>query len=236
MAFTARPTSTDLLTKLVNQAHTFDVGNVIIFKTATYVLAQADSLRNSAGCMIVSIIPDANSFYATQTGWVNNLTDGPYTTGLQYYLSPSAAGMLTATPPNTIVLPCFVADTPTSGYFFGGSGLQFSNELFTWSSTNINTQMVSNHGYFVDANVTMTLPLVAGVGEIIEVAGQDVNGFTIAQNAVPAQFIIVPGGTTTMGALGSIEFTQGGSTCRLVCLIANTAWQLLSNEDSLIVT
>ncbi len=231
MAFSARPTSTDLLTKLVNQtAHGFFVGQVLIFNGTIYVTAKADTPAHSNGCMIVSIVPDANSFYLTQTGWVNDLT-GSYTPGIQYYLSPTSAGALTSTIPTTVgqmIIPCFVADTTTSGFFYGGSGTEVeSGSLFGWSTATSNTNMGVNQGYFTLSATTlnMTLPPSGNVavGDVIKIANLAGN-FSILTNSSQ---------TINFGdeiALTSITSKSVGDSIELICYTASpyALFQVLS--------
>lgn len=232
MAYSSRPTSTDLLTKLVNQAHTFDLGEVLIFNGANYVPAQADSLAGSQGIGIVSIIVDANNFYLTQTGWVNGLTmNAPYAAGSQYYLSPLLPGELTTVAPTAIgdvYLPCFVADSTTSGYFYTGPGrLIESPTAVTWTVVTVAgpTQMVANNGYVSNSGVTVQLdmPAAALLGDTIYVANE-AGQFQINIGANTVQVASTLGNTSiTSNSVGdSVTLVATGATTWIALAGAGT--------------
>lgn len=239
MANSARPTSTDLLTKLINlNGHGFTVGQVLVEKIGVWSTAQADSLINCAGSWIVSIVVDANSFYVTQTGWVNNLT-GPYTVGIQYYLSPTSAGNLTATKPTTagqVLFPCFVPDSATSGFFYGGSGELITSGAFrNWHVNNTNETMVANDGYAIIGAVTVSKAIPAAFSPGDEFA-------VMLHDAAPAAFIItMPGGITVFDvgagvsttAGGTISSTVQGNTIIMVGMRANTELRVLNSKGAL---
>lgn len=87
-------------TSVAQTAHGFVVGDVIrnAGTANTYAKAQADSAANAEVVGIVSVVTDANNFIFTTEGIV---TAGVpvNTAGTTYFLSPSTAGLLTATEP-----------------------------------------------------------------------------------------------------------------------------------------
>lgn len=235
-AFTARALSTNRLQNSVNQSgHGFVVGNTVIFDGAAWVDSQASSLAECAGTCMVSLVLDADNFVVTQTGWVNNFDASlaflPLTEGQQYYLDPT--GGLTLTEPTTtgfVSLPCLIADTTTSGYFFGGSGnLIKASQLFAWETVTTNTNMVVNRGYFINggASIDMLLPPTAQPGDVIEIATLGTNGCVITQNALQSINIVDEtssvgaGGTVTLQSMNGVR--SGG--IRLVCMVADTTWK-----------
>lgn len=243
-AYSARPTSTNELTQLVNlTAHGFSVGQVLIYfynaGMPQWQLAKADTLAHCAGSCIVSIVPSADTFYVTQTGYVNNLM-GPYTIGQQYYLSPTSAGNLTLVEPSAagnVVLPCFVADTLTSGYFTGGSGVLIAsaNELATVIITAATVVMTADTRYVVEANVPcdLTLPVAANLGQIIIIDNNSTDEVLIGQNNAPMQLIRFGNGTSTPGTAGGLLSITKGDSITLVCVSTNnTLWMAEANEGS----
>lgn len=105
--------------KLITQtAHGFAVGDVVRLNgSASYTKAQANSVANAAVAGVVSIVPDANSFWLRTSGHQPNLTG--LTAGTTYFLSATTAGALTATEPvgvSVVTKPVLVADTTTSGF------------------------------------------------------------------------------------------------------------------------
>jgi hypothetical protein len=113
------------VTKDINQvAHGFTAGELVrLSGTSTYDEAQADSAANAEVVGIVSAVADVDNFTLTTSGYVSGLSG--LTANTMYFLSPSTAGLLTATEPSTvgqISKPCFYADTTTSGYFINYRG------------------------------------------------------------------------------------------------------------------
>jgi hypothetical protein len=224
MAYSARPTSSNALTELVSlTAHGFVVGQVIIYDGA-WVLAEASSLAACAGSWMVSIVIDANDFYVTQTGYVGPFTaaagnDVPYTPGVQYYLSPTSAGHLTTVMPaaaGQVVLPCFVADSTDTGYFYGGSGtLVESGQLFSWSTVNTNVANTGvNKGYFTSSGgtITLTLPPDGSVA-----VGDEIRVSNLAGNF---EILLHASQTINFGdvvAATSITSSAVGDSIELVC-------------------
>ena len=85
------------------------------------------------------------------------------------------------------------------------------------------TQMVNNAAYICNGsgNLTMTLPLTATVGNLIQVTNLQ-NGFTIAQNA--GQSIRLTTAVTTVGTGGSISSNNNGDSITIECAVENTTW------------
>lgn len=114
--------STNALNKPVSQvAHGFAVGEIVKFAGGVYALAQADSFSNANAIGMVSAINDVDSFWVTQTGYVVDLTTGPYVQNTTYFLSEAVAGALTSTAPTgatEYVRPIFHADSTTSGFVY----------------------------------------------------------------------------------------------------------------------
>jgi len=237
----ARPTSTDSLTKLVNQTtHGFAVGDVIRFDQAMnkFVIALADSLINCTGSWIVSIFLDVDNFYITQTGWVNNLT-GPFTIGIQYYLDP--AGGLTQVRPSAVgevILACFVPDTTTSGYFYGGSGeLITSGSFSTLNVVDTNQTMMANNAYATNdaGSVTLAIPPAFSVGDEFVIFAHTAGGFQITMGVTVKVYDVGLGVSTTAG--GTITSTVQGNTITFVCIIDSTdlnpAFRVLNSKGAL---
>lgn len=104
----------------------------------------------------------------------------------------------------------------------------FNSTCMNWTTINSDTIATVNYGYFVNGGslVTLTLPLQANVGDIIEIAGQGVGGWRVAQN--DGQQIIFGITQTTVGTGGYIENTQQNDTVRLVCQVTNNRWEVVN--------
>jgi len=240
MAFSARPTSTDLLTKLINQtAHGFALGTVIVFNGTVYVAAEADIQAHCEGVMMVSIVPDVNSFYATQVGYCTGLP-GVYVAGDQYYLSASVPGTLTTVAPSGVgqfIVPCFVPDSTTSGYFYTSSGMEVkAASIMPWSTVTTDTSMIVNNGYFTNSGpeLNMTLPVTATPGDIIRIATVNTGGFAIKQNAGQTINFIQDDTTTGTGGVIHLVATEGtvSGSIDIICVIADTNFKIIGSTGN----
>jgi len=227
MAYSARLLSTNALQKQINQAHTFVVGDVVRLSAGIYVKAQADSEAHAAVCGMVSYVPDANTFFLCQVGYVSSISVAKAPNTL-YYLDESTAGALTAGKPTVVgqvVVPCFIAFAANEGYFFGNTGVLIkASGVLPWVPVAINTTMAANTGYMCSSGATldMTLPAVSAVGDKIQIIG--ITGlFKIVQAG--AQVVKNDGTATTPGAGGSATSTVAGDGISLICTVANTSWQ-----------
>ncbi len=112
----------------------------------------------------------------------------------------------------------------------GGGGVT------TWTVITTNTAAAVNNGYIVNggSTLTITLPSVAAVGAIIRITGlSSADGWTIAQNA--GQKIVYGISTSTVGVSGSVSSTEPTDTIELVCVVANTTFNVLSSIGFLTV-
>lgn len=240
MAFSARPSSSNELNQLVNETgHGFAVGDVLRFNGTIFVKAQANSLVNCQGVVIVSLVSSVDSFYVTQIGWVNDLT-ATFVAGTQYYVDPAVAGALTSVQPTStgqIYLPCFVADDDHSGYFYTSSGIAISSPTeFNWTVVTTNTTLATNNGYFANSagNINFTLPATFNVGDVIQIAGVSTGSWAVLQNA--GQSILVGAlGATTIGVGGSLASTNAHDSIELIGYVANTTLYLKPTEGSITV-
>lgn len=85
---------------------------------------------------------------------------------------------------------------------------------------------VSNHGYIANnaSLVTITLPSTAAVGDVIEISGKGAGGWKIAQNS--GNIIHFGMWDTTTGTGGYLSSTDKRDSLRLVCVVANTEWNV----------
>lgn len=101
---------------------------------------------------------------------------------------------------------------------------------FTWSvETGASVAMVVNHGYIANnaGTMTLSLPASAAVGSIIEITGMNnATGWQVTQAAGQQIFFGVT--QTTLGATGTITSSATRDAIRMVCIVANTTWQVLS--------
>lgn len=108
---------------------------------------------------------------------------------------------------------------------------------FTWNEvTGTSSNMAVSNGYIANnaGLVTLTLPATAAVGDVVRVAGKGAGLWSIAQNA--GQLINYGSAVTTTGVGGSLAASARYDTVELLCITANTTWEVLSGIGTLIVT
>lgn len=145
---------------------------------------------------------------------------------------------------DTITTPDSVVVTPSAGNInflesgsisITGSGNNISFTAmgggFTWVTVTGTTQtLAANTAYIADngAGVTFTLPLTAAVGDTYKVLWKAAGGWTIAQNA--GQIIYYGDIATTLGVTGTLtpKPNEMRSVLEIVCITANTEFQVLS--------
>jgi len=106
-----------------------------------------------------------------------------------------------------------------------------------WVEVTGTTQaMVANTGYVANnaGLVTLTLPATAVFGTRLTVTGKGAGGWLIAQNS--GQTIFFGTSTTITGTGGSLASTQIRDTIDLVCVTANTAWNVINSVGNITVT
>ncbi len=79
--------------------------------------------------------------------------------------------------------------------------------------------------------VTVTLPATASVGSRVRVIGLGAGGWRVAQDA--SQLIHKSGTATTTGTGGSLSSSNRYNAVELVCVVANTEWDVVSSEGTL---
>ena len=241
MPYSATLFTTNGLNKLVNQAaHGFVAGQLVKLNVITFVLAQANSEASAEMVGMVSIVVDANFFWITQVGYVSALANGPYASGSLYYLSTTVAGALQVTRPTVVgevVLPCFIADSNASDYFFTSVGDVIEPAIpFAWFTVVGDTAMAANSGYITNAGfpISLTLPVTATVGSIIKIETLSTNDVLIVQNAL--QSIIIVEESSTVGITGGLDLqtTNGvlAGSLTLICIVANTTWRVESGTGA----
>jgi len=133
------------------------------------------------------------------------------------------------------------AGTATQVLTSNGAGVaptfQIIPKQFTWNSVAGTTQaMAVDNGYITvnAALTTCTLPDIAAIGSIIRVTGIGATGWKIAQNA--GETIYFGSGNTTTGVTGYLQSTATRDSVELVCVVANTDWNVLSSLGNITVS
>lgn len=115
------------------------------------------------------------------------------------------------------------------------------NLPFNSVSSSTQALLINNIYYTTYAGLNvMTLPSTAAAGSIIKVlAGNSGNTFQIAQNSGQLIYYGAQNGVsqvTTTGIGGSLQSVDPNTTVTVICIVANTTWQVLDNVNSLTVT
>ena len=119
----------------------------------------------------------------------------------------------------------------SGGITSSGSGntITISVSIITWQIISSSQSLISNNGYICASggSLSLALPAISALGDIIEIALDGSTSFTITQGA--GQSIRLGNLATTSGVGGSLASTQQGDTLRMVCQTANLKWNVLSS-------
>jgi len=133
----------------------------------------------------------------------------------------------------------------STAYLTVGSGLSLSGTTLTatgsgtgttWSEVTGTSQSAAvNSGYICNnaSLVTVTLPTTAAVGDILEVVGKGAGLWRIAQNA--SEIIHMGNLDSTTGVGGYLEATHRRDAVKLVCVVADTEWNVISSVGNITV-
>lgn len=105
-----------------------------------------------------------------------------------------------------------------------------------WSVITANQTAAVNNGYICNkaGTLALALPASAAVGSIIEVTGiNTATGWQITQ--ATGQQIFFGTSSTTSGATGTLTSSAIRDAIRMVCITANTTWQVLSSIGNITV-
>lgn len=101
----------------------------------------------------------------------------------------------------------------------GGGGMTWNNVTATTQAMAVNNGYIANHATLL---VTLTLPATAAIGDVIEIQGSGIGGWSIAQNA--GQQILIGSLISTVGVTGSVSSYIRTNAIRLICTVANTTF------------
>ena len=92
--------------------------------------------------------------------------------------------------------------------------------------------MVTNTRYIANRAglVTLSLPPVSSVGDIISIAGMGTGGWSIAQ--IAGQQIFISPDASTSGVGGSVSSNAQYDSLVLQCIASNTQWTALGGPQS----
>jgi hypothetical protein len=148
--------------------------------------------------------------------------------GVVDFLEGNTGGPVPPNVSNTIMLVGSGGITVTGNAGTNTLTISGSGET-AWNLIATSQPLVSNQGYICvgGAALSLSLPAVSALGDIIEVTLDGSTSFSITQGA--GQSIRFGNLSTTIGVGGSISSTQQGDTFRMVCQTANLKWNVLSS-------
>jgi hypothetical protein len=137
--------------------------------------------------------------------------------------------------------PAFATLTSSGGTITFATGantlnLEATNPAVVWSVITANQTAAVNNGYICNKATTLelALPTTAAVGSIIEVTGiNTATGWQITQTT--GQRIFFGTSATTSGASGSLTSTNIRDSIRIVCVVANTTWNVIASIGNITV-
>lgn len=105
-----------------------------------------------------------------------------------------------------------------------------NQSALNWGIITGTTQAAAiNTGYIINASAlcTITLPAAAAVGSLLEIVGVGAGGWRLAQAA--NQQVFFGNISNTSGAGGQLNSTHQRDSIRLLCITADTTWQVISS-------
>ncbi len=188
--------------------------------------------------------------FPVPTIWINTSAGNAYilvskALGVaDWVLMGAASGAL-----NTITTPDSTVVTPVAGNInfleSGSISITGSGDNVTfnatggglaWTEVTTTSQaMAVNSGYIANnaALVTLTLPATAAIGSTFEIMGKGTGGWLLAQNA--GQTVYFGNMATTTGATGSLASTHQRDTLTVICVTADTDFQVDNNVGNITV-
>ena len=125
----------------------------------------------------------------------------------------------------------FAVDASTGHVTLAGSaGFPWTVVTGTTQALSVNNGYIGNNG----TGITHTLPDTAAVGSCIRITNIGAGLATIAQNA--GESINFVTSTTTVGVGGSLVATDQFSSIYIVCVVADSTWNVLSSTGNWTVT
>lgn len=115
----------------------------------------------------------------------------------------------------------------------GNQLVAISGGVITWIETAISLLTTPDTGYIANGGVLidLTLPAVVAQGEIVRVTGKGAGLFRVVANAGQTIFI----GNQTSSVAGNLTATAQRDSVELVCITANTEWNVLNWVGNLTV-
>lgn len=149
--------------------------------------------------------------------------------GIQFLLGSDATGDLYYRSAGGPVARLGVGSNGQQLVVSGGLPAWADRSALNWSVITANQAAAINSGYIVNAAAlaTITLPSTAAVGSTLEVIGVGAGGWRLGQAA--GQQVIFGNISNTLGTSGQLNSTHQRDCIRLINVVADTTWQVVSS-------
>lgn len=232
----------------------FANGNSVITHSSAVLSVTTGDLRvTTAGTNSASVVTTAGTQTLTSKtidGANNTITNVSLTTGVTGTLPVANGGTgQTSYTDGQLLIGNTTGNTLTKATLTAGSGISVTNgsgsitiaatngQGITWNNVTGTSQSAAVNNGYISNNaglVTVTLPSTAAVGQIVEVAGSGAGGWRIAQNS--GQTIRFGTSATTTGVSGRLDSVNRYDAVRLICIVANTDFSVISSQGNITVT
>jgi hypothetical protein len=189
----------------------------------TFVTATLD--LGTAAFVDVPIIPgDGGTGVSSPTAHTLPVAEGSSNFN---FLGPLTNGQLLIGSTGTDPVPSVITAGTNISIINGNGSITIEGvgaASFTWTLVTVtNVQMASNNGYIANNSslVTLKLPLISNVGDVIRIVGKGSGGWTVTYST--GQYIVY-GSITCTTTTGSLSSTNAKNTFSMVCTVANTEW------------
>lgn len=136
---------------------------------------------------------------------------------------------------------------PTAATLSAGTGVSITNGAgsitinsvgggMTWSVVTTNGTFAVNTGTIANkaGTLTMALPAASAVGDMLSITGiNTATGWQVTQAA--GQQIFFGNTSTTLGATGTLTSSAIRDSITMVCVVANTTWNVISSVGNITV-
>lgn len=113
-----------------------------------------------------------------------------------------------------------------------GGGITWTVVTGTSQTAAVNSGYIANNAGLV----TVTLPAVSAVGDVVEVTGiNNATGWKLAQPNAGTQ-VFFGSSSTTVGVTGFLSSTATRDSVKVVCMTANLTWNVTSSVGNITVS
>lgn len=233
---------------IVQNVHSFTIGNVLRFNGTAYVLSSSIDASVSDVVGIVTAIVDANTFELTTSGFIVGLSG--FVPSRSYFLSDTTPGALTDVEPSaigTISKPLFIAITTTTGLFYNWRGIANVRPIeinaLLPSQTGNNGNVLISDGSTVGwvsvaaATASNTVALVGHgfvVGNIVKATTTPAVPYALAQANNTANSLVY--GIISAVSLSGYTVTTSGAVYGLTSLTQGSLYYLSDSTPGTLTT